>query len=74
MLFQKTAVLQGTRIFLESMSLPKKWVAGGCGLGVTHRINERDITEMIESIDGQGSKIDQNHRYDASKPRLRMGH
>tara|TARA_B100002051_G_scaffold186756_1_gene176826 strand:- start:6076 stop:11232 length:5157 start_codon:yes stop_codon:yes gene_type:complete len=57
-LFQKTAVLQEHKDILGINVITKDvGVAGGCGLGVTHRINEFDITEMVESIDGQGMKI-----------------
>ena len=57
-LFQKTAVYQlhkeilGIKVITNAVG-----VSGGCGLGVTHRIDEADITEMIESLKGQSVEV-----------------
>jgi len=57
-LFGKTAVyephknLLGVNIITNNVG-----ETGGAGLGVTHRINEQDIIEMVNSLRGQSKKI-----------------
>jgi len=57
-LFKKTAVYQSHKDILGIKVITNEvGKSGGSGLGVTHRINENDITEMINSLDGQSLEV-----------------